>query len=57
MNKARTIFIAGAGVTGVEAAGELAFEYKREKEIILVGLKRLEIRSTECYGSFSVGVS
>lgn len=36
IKKAETIAIAGAGVTGVELAGELAFEYKRDKEIILV---------------------
>ncbi len=38
VNKAETIVIAGAGVTGVEAAGELGFEYGRQKEIILVSL-------------------
>lgn len=43
--KSKTIVIAGAGVTGVEAAGELAFEYGREKEVILVGLSRLELDS------------
>ena len=42
VTKAKTIVIAGAGVTGVEAAGELAFEYGRQKEIFLVGLRRLE---------------
>ena len=42
VTKSKTIAIAGAGVTGVEAAGELAFEYGRVKEIILVGLSRLE---------------
>ena len=36
VEKAKTIVIAGAGVTGVEAAGELGFEYGRQKEIILV---------------------
>ena len=36
VKKAKTIVIAGAGVTGVEVAGELAFEYGRQKEIILV---------------------
>ncbi|MCJ1387733.1 hypothetical protein MMC18_000576 [Xylographa bjoerkii] len=34
--EAKTIIIAGAGVTGVEAAGELAFEYGRAKEVILI---------------------
>jgi NADH dehydrogenase FAD-containing subunit len=33
---ASTIVVAGAGVTGVETAGELGFEYGRQKEIILV---------------------
>lgn len=41
VKKAKTIVIAGAGVTGVEFAGELAFEYGKEKEIILVCLRRL----------------
>ena len=36
VKEAKTIVIAGAGVTGVEAAGELAFEYGREKKIVLV---------------------
>ena len=36
VEKAKSIVIAGAGVTGVEAAGELAFEYGREKKIVLV---------------------
>lgn len=36
--KAKTIVVAGAGATGVEVAGELGFEYGREKEIILVRL-------------------
>ena len=35
--KAKTIVVGGAGVTGVEISGELSFEYKRKKEIILVG--------------------
>ncbi|KAJ9611723.1 hypothetical protein H2200_004907 [Cladophialophora chaetospira] len=34
--EARTITVAGAGVTGVEVAGELAYEYGRKKEIILI---------------------
>ena len=42
VTKSKTIVVAGGGVTGVEAAGELAFEYGREKKIILVGLSRLE---------------
>ena len=43
VTKSKTIVIAGAGVTGVETAGELAFEYGRGKEIFLVGLSRLDI--------------
>ena len=42
VTNSKTIVIAGAGVTGVETAGELAFEYGREKEIFLVGLSRLD---------------
>ena len=40
VKKAQTIVIAGAGVTGVEVAGELGFEYGRQKKIILVSLGR-----------------
>lgn len=36
--KAKTMVIAGGGVTGCETAGELAYEYRRQKEIIFVGL-------------------
>lgn len=36
VTKAKNIVIAGAGVTGVEAAGELAFEYGHDKIITLV---------------------
>jgi NADH dehydrogenase FAD-containing subunit len=46
VKEAKTIVIAGAGVTGVETAGELGFEYGRQKEIILVSLRRLENLST-----------
>ena len=42
VRKAKTIVVAGAGVTGVETAGELGFEYGQQKEIILVGPKSLE---------------
>ncbi|OBT54308.1 hypothetical protein VE04_05937 [Pseudogymnoascus sp. 24MN13] len=35
--KAETIVVCGAGVTGVEVAGELAFEYGQTKKIILLG--------------------
>lgn len=40
--KAKTIVVCGAGVTGVEVAGELGFEYGQTKEIILVRIKRLK---------------
>lgn len=43
--KAKTIVIAGAGVTGVEAAGELADKYGLEKNIVLVGLSRIRKKS------------
>ncbi|KAE9364424.1 putative apoptosis-inducing factor [Stipitochalara longipes BDJ] len=36
IKKAKTIVLAGAGPTGVETAGELAFEYGKQKEIILL---------------------
>ncbi|TVY42018.1 Oxidoreductase [Lachnellula subtilissima] len=36
IEKAETIVVAGAGATGVEFAGELAFEYGSRKEIILI---------------------
>lgn len=36
IEKAESIVVAGAGATGVEVAGELAFEYGNRKEIILV---------------------
>ena len=36
IEKAEQIVIAGAGATGVEFAGELAFEYGSRKEIVLV---------------------
>jgi hypothetical protein len=36
--KAKTIVVAGGGVTGCETAGELAYEYGQQKEIIFVGL-------------------
>jgi apoptosis-inducing factor 2 len=38
-DKAKTIVVAGAGVTGIEVAGELGFAYGREKEVILVSFK------------------
>lgn len=36
VKKAGTIVVAGGGVTGCEVAGELAYEYSRDKKIILV---------------------
>ena len=36
VKKARTIVVAGGGVTGCEMSGELACEYGHEKEIIFV---------------------
>ncbi|KAF8847880.1 FAD/NAD(P)-binding domain-containing protein [Acephala macrosclerotiorum] len=36
VKKAGTIVVAGGGVTGCEVAGELAYEYGRSKEIILI---------------------
>ncbi|PVH74815.1 FAD/NAD(P)-binding domain-containing protein [Cadophora sp. DSE1049] len=36
IKKAETIVVAGAGVTGCEAAGELAFEYGHQKKITLI---------------------
>lgn len=37
VKKAKSIVVGGAGVTGVEIAGELGFEYGKTKEITLVG--------------------
>lgn len=36
VKQAKDIYIAGAGPTGVELAGEIAFEYKGQKNITLV---------------------
>ncbi|CZR59432.1 uncharacterized protein PAC_09324 [Phialocephala subalpina] len=36
VKKAGTIVVAGGGVTGCEVAGELAYEYSRDKKIILI---------------------
>jgi hypothetical protein len=33
---AKTIVVGGAGATGVEASGELGYEYGKDKEITLV---------------------
>jgi NADH dehydrogenase FAD-containing subunit len=41
VKKAKTIVVAGGGVTGCETAGELAYEYGRQKEIIFVSLSPL----------------
>ena len=40
VKNAKTIVVAGGGVTGCEVAGELAFEYGARKEIILVSSGR-----------------
>jgi hypothetical protein len=37
VKRAKSIIIGGGGVTGVETAGELGFEYGKTKEITLVG--------------------
>jgi len=37
VKKAKSIIVGGAGVTGVETAGELGYEYGKTKEITLVG--------------------
>ena len=39
VKEAKTIVIAGAGVTGTETAGELGFEYGRQKDVVLVSSK------------------
>jgi apoptosis-inducing factor 2 len=52
VEKARTIVVAGGGVTGCETAGELAYEYGREKEIIFVGLSHAEISFTAATDPF-----
>jgi len=36
VKKAKTIVVGGARVIGVEVSGEIAFEYGREKDVILV---------------------
>ncbi|KAI2466230.1 FAD/NAD(P)-binding domain-containing protein [Annulohypoxylon bovei var. microspora] len=36
VEKAKHIVVAGAGATGVEAAAELAFEYGKDKEVLLL---------------------
>jgi NADH dehydrogenase FAD-containing subunit len=41
----KTIVIAGAGVSGCEISGELAFQYGKEKDITLVSLKNAQAPS------------
>jgi apoptosis-inducing factor 2 len=36
VKQAKTIYVVGAGATGVEVAGEIAFEYKGQKDVTLV---------------------
>jgi NADH dehydrogenase FAD-containing subunit len=43
VQKAKTIVVAGAGVTGVEIAGELGAQYGHQKDIILVNLCHLVV--------------
>lgn len=45
VQKAKTIVVAGAGVTGVEVAGELGYVYGQEKNIILVSWRLLRVDS------------
>jgi NADH dehydrogenase FAD-containing subunit len=42
IDEAKVIVVAGGGVTGIEVAGELGFQYGRTKEIILVS-------ATDCH--------
>ncbi|TVY81370.1 Oxidoreductase ptaL [Lachnellula suecica] len=41
VKQAKTIYVVGAGPTGVEVAGELGFEYGKTKKITLVIMQRL----------------
>ena len=41
VKNAKSIVIGGAGVTGVETAGELGYEYGKEKEITLVNATQI----------------
>ncbi|KAJ6160742.1 apoptosis-inducing factor [Penicillium chermesinum] len=36
VQKAKTVVIGGSGATGVEVAGEIAFEYKNQKKVTLI---------------------
>jgi NADH dehydrogenase FAD-containing subunit len=47
--KSERTIIAGAGLIGIEVAGELGFEYIRQKEFILVSSRRLEPLFIELY--------
>ena len=47
VKKAKTIVVGGAGVTGVETAGELGFEYGKTKEITLVGCLICDVMGSE----------
>jgi apoptosis-inducing factor 2 len=40
IGKAQSIVIAGAGVTGIEIAGELGYRYGKEKQVVLVSLRK-----------------
>jgi len=49
IRKAKTIVVAGGGVTSIEVAGELAYEYGQRKEVILVSLRHFWVL---CYLSY-----
>ncbi|KAI7968652.1 hypothetical protein EIK77_002245 [Talaromyces pinophilus] len=44
VEKSKTIVVAGAGPTGVEIAGELGYEYRKSKKIILVSVSPSRIK-------------
>ena len=48
VTRSQTIIVAGGGVTGCEAAGELAYEYGLEKRIILVSSRLLGTDISHC---------
>ncbi|KAI8625188.1 hypothetical protein F5Y19DRAFT_274788 [Xylariaceae sp. FL1651] len=46
IKQAKKIVVVGAGPTGVETAGELAFEYGRGKEIVLISSEKTVLQGT-----------
>lgn len=54
IEKAKTIVVAGGGVTGVEVAGELGFQYGRQKKIILVSSALVPEMSLQSQASPSI---